>query len=133
MSEWLDEETGQYPSEAGIDRILNFRGSPRQFIDFLDEMWWPQEIPGMQLVKVTEHPGVYRDEPHFVLYMATGGWSGNEDIIGALKNTFFWMRYWYSSVRGGGFTFLIPEKNMDQDDGFMGHWKNYPKREEQDA
>ena len=36
----------------------------------------------------------------------TGGWSGNEDIISALKaNTMFWMMMWQSSDRGGKHVF----------------------------
>lgn len=42
------------------------------------------------------------------LYLATGGWSGNEQIIGALgRNIMFWMVYWMKSERGGAFTFRI--------------------------
>lgn len=37
-----------------------------------------------------------------VLELATGGWSGNEDIIGALMdNLMFHALYWQSSHRGG--------------------------------
>lgn len=38
--------------------------------------------------------------------IATGGWSGNEDIIGALKeNTLFWLICWNLSKRGGYYEF----------------------------
>ena len=38
--------------------------------------------------------------------LATGGWSGNEDIIGAMQeNIMFWALYWYSSSRGGKHVF----------------------------
>ena len=37
---------------------------------------------------------------------ATGGWSGNEDVIGALQdNTVLWMFTWSASVRGGYYEF----------------------------
>jgi hypothetical protein len=40
--------------------------------------------------------------------LVTGGWSGNESIVDALqKNTVFWAIYWYSSQRGGLYTFKI--------------------------
>lgn len=40
------------------------------------------------------------------LFLATGGWSGNEDIISAMQdNIGFWTQYWKKSERGGGFTF----------------------------
>jgi hypothetical protein len=36
----------------------------------------------------------------------TGGWSGNESVIMALKeNTMFWMLYWKQSNRGGFYRF----------------------------
>ena len=48
---------------------------------------------------------------HFAL--ATGGWSGNEEIIGALQeNHVFWMTYWESSHRGGKYVFKFrPDSN----------------------
>jgi len=40
-----------------------------------------------------------------VLELATGGWSGNEDIIQSLRKNLFWMITWESSHRGGLFVF----------------------------
>jgi hypothetical protein len=41
------------------------------------------------------------------IYCATGGWSGNEEIIGALQqNHLFWAMCWLESQRGGGYKFL---------------------------
>jgi hypothetical protein len=38
--------------------------------------------------------------------LATGGWSGNEDVIEALKaNRIFWLMCWQRSERGGLFWF----------------------------
>ena len=40
----------------------------------------------------------------------TGGWSGNESIIGALNdNRLWWGRCWVSSRRGGCHEFEIPD------------------------
>ena len=41
------------------------------------------------------------------LFLATGGWSGNEDIISALQKTMFWMIFWEKSERGGAYYFRI--------------------------
>jgi len=42
------------------------------------------------------------------LKIATGGWSGNEEMISALQdNAVFWALYWESSHRGGLFQFKI--------------------------
>lgn len=39
--------------------------------------------------------------PWRALALAAAGWSGNEDIVGALDGTLFWARYWAASGRGG--------------------------------
>lgn len=39
------------------------------------------------------------------LTLATGGWSGNEEIIEALAKTVFWSLFWDSSHRGGKYIF----------------------------
>ena len=42
--------------------------------------------------------------------LATGGWSGNEDIISSLKtNYMFWGLCWHMSKRGGCHLFELPE------------------------
>jgi len=41
------------------------------------------------------------------LELHTGGWSGNEDIIEALKKSYFWIFYWEKSVKGGHYYFTI--------------------------
>lgn len=44
------------------------------------------------------------------VYIATGGWSGNEEIISALHdNLLFWGICWQKSERGGAYWFTIPE------------------------
>ncbi len=48
------------------------------------------------------------DERHYELH--TGGWSGNESIIAALKvNEHFWYFCWEESRRGGHYKFEIEE------------------------
>jgi hypothetical protein len=51
------------------------------------------------------------------LYVSTGGWSGHEELLGALRdNTLCWLLCWYSSTRGGHHVFdlsRLPEPPED--------------------
>lgn len=42
------------------------------------------------------------------LTLHTGGWSGCEELIGAAMESIWWMRWWYSTTRGGHFIFGDP-------------------------
>jgi hypothetical protein len=61
------------------------------FIDLVENLW--------------NDCGISR-RGHKYWRLITGGWSGNEDVIYAMKqNTMFWLCYWYSSKRGGLYVF----------------------------
>ena len=50
--------------------------------------------------------GARRTPNQATLYISTGGWSGNEDLIGAMQNNaMLWIMTWVSSRRGGHYTF----------------------------
>jgi len=50
------------------------------------------------------------------LKLSTGGWSGNEEIITALrKNIYFWT-YWKVSRAGGHYEFVFPKKMVSTDE-----------------
>lgn len=82
----MDEDG--YPEDDELKRLSEW---PYADVDglllFVRELWhWPQ---------FAECDG---DE----LRLVTGGWSGNESVIGALKqNMGFWAICWESSHRGG--------------------------------
>lgn len=93
-----------YPTEKSLEAIKEFPWDrPVDLMDMVEYMWWNS---GTLFVK-TKEPG------KTVYTLHTGGWSGNEDIIDALKsNSMFWALCWVSSRRGGHFEFEITDKHF---------------------
>lgn len=68
------------------------------FLSYIEELWWMPDwgfkLKGKKVISLELH---------------TGGWSGNEEIISALKSNFmFWGMFWQKSIRGGHYYFKIP-------------------------
>lgn len=90
MSDYPDAQTLRF-----IEQYDTTKSPVSDLFDFIIQSWWMPEW------------GARRTRRR--LYLSTGGWSGNEDIIGAMeKNTVFWMTYWVQSRRGGHFIFEDP-------------------------
>jgi hypothetical protein len=95
-----------YPTRETLDTIRNWgidsNDDIAALLDFCGKAWtypdlWPAETG-------REDPILGRRE---WMVVATGGWSGNEDIIRALQdNRPFWVFCWLESRRGGGYKFL---------------------------
>lgn len=73
-------------------------------IEYIKAVWW---IPD-------RHFRLYRGRQHLFrkacmkLELHTGGWSGNESVIGALmRNYLFWSMSWRKSTAGGHYWFEI--------------------------
>ena len=90
------DENG-YPTEEELFGISDYRVTHEnlhEFMDYVKPLWHWQNMFQRRV---------------FGYVLITGGWSGNEDIIRAMKqNTFFWMLYWQSSTRGGTHVFCKP-------------------------
>ncbi len=84
-----------YPEESELEEIRKWPYKDSQgLLKHIAEM-----VDQYGLCKETK-PG------HWVL--STGGWSGNEDIMGALQdNIMFWALCWQSSERGGRYIFEV--------------------------
>ncbi len=82
----------EYPTEADLDTIASW--DPLDFdgwMQFVRDRWSYPERWGCV-------DGVYK--------FATGGWSGNEDLVLAMgRNALAWSLYWESSSRGGAYEF----------------------------
>jgi hypothetical protein len=91
----------QYPSDVDLQRIRQWYISDiedfRDLMSYIENIW------------VFGDWGFRQDGDTYQLN--TGGWSGNEEIIQALReNTIFWIFYWEQSHRGGHYVFApIPK------------------------
>lgn len=89
-----------YPSEEDLARIEGWPLTDLDgLLDFLRKIWhWPEYL--------TVEGGMWR--------LATGGWSGNEEIVAALrKNHMVWVMCWQRSERGGLHWFKPNWKNTN--------------------
>ncbi len=85
---------GLYPSDQSLRTIEKWdllKHPVSELLDFVEPLWEYSD-------RFIRH--------HHNLYLSTGGWSGNESIIGALQHNFiFWSMYWFRSQRGGHYWF----------------------------
>lgn len=81
----------EYPTEEELNELENFDVIHRlkDFLELLEDLWNTDygsfELTGKKVK---------------TLKLVTGGWSGNEDILGAMPFMFNSL-YWQSSFRGG--------------------------------
>jgi len=74
----------------------------RELLDYVKSFWTHADW------------GYWREEAG-EYYISTGGWSGNESLIGALReNRMFWLSCWVQSRRGGHYIFRV-EKGAKND------------------
>jgi len=85
------EDNIEYPTEEELNRIKEW--NPMDFVElmkYIDKLWWAWGYR----VKDNQY------------HLSTGGWSGNERIIEALReNSIAWSLHWVSSHRGGHYVF----------------------------
>lgn len=110
-----DYPNNSYPSEEDLTTIENWDSfnDPMGLINFIEPLFEEYGV-----VRVT-NPSCGENitytgglEQKYTVYMATGGWSGNEDIINAMSKNIFWALYWQESKRGGGYTFKIERERI---------------------
>lgn len=87
--------TSEYPSDEDLRRIARWPYADFEgLLDFIESLWNYAEWG-------------FRRRRDFIL-LSTGGWSGNEEILSALRdNTLCWTFYWVSSRRGGHHVFRL--------------------------
>lgn len=109
-----------YPSEKWIDRFHALPPGtikPDDAADFLVNRLpeIAKTISCMQ-VSIEDAEDDYRREPLKRIEYITGGWSGAEDLIGAMLSQ-FWIKHHHSLwKRGGYFVFEVPTSALRQGD-----------------
>lgn len=100
----------EYPTEEDLERITtwDFVATPGfvPFMDYVKARWWSPDWGWSERDGVDE----LFDRPVHIYEISTGGWSGNESLIGAMQENFvFWSLNWMQSRRGGHYTFYVSE------------------------
>lgn len=104
----MDEEG--YPTEETLKRIrtwphADFNG----LMNFVIGLWQYQDY--VEDYNAIDDFGKEVREVN----ISTGGWSGHEEIVDALKqNKIFWMYCWQMSRRGGRYRFHLPHAPREQ-------------------
>lgn len=98
----MDEDG--YPTEEELDKIKNWPYRDyKALMAYIRERWAYAEDGYWQ-----QKQGIY--------YISTAGWSGNEEIIQALKeNHVFWGICWESTHSGGHYEFILSKRKQDED------------------
>ena len=83
-----------YPTNEELMKVRNWdvvNTSLNKYMEYIKSIW--------------QYPEYIRLDS-YKWHVSTCGWSGNEEIMGAMKeNTMFWMLYWEQSRRGGHYIF----------------------------
>ena len=91
---------GHYPSDIVLKEIAKWNilnQDTEKLLELIENEWEYADMGG------------FKKEDN-ILELHTFGWSGNEDIISALKSNFgFWSCFWWKSERGGHYWFEIKE------------------------
>lgn len=106
-----DEQHGPdqgYPSEAELQRLASFRGTPRELVEYVESIW--RNGAGTVVTRETNHWG----KEEVIATFITGGWSGCESVIGTLNRTLALM-YKSAWKRGGSHSYSFPATVYDSD------------------
>lgn len=96
-----------YPSEEQIERIESWPyDDPDGWLAFARSIW-RDAAWGWRSYDGVDDFGV----PITVHIVSTGGWSGNEEIICAMRRaTLLWSLMWHSHRVGGHYEFRVPRR-----------------------
>jgi len=113
LPDWDIEET-EYPSDPVLEKIRewSWKDGFENLMQFIKPHWryadcgyWKEE---------RRHKGRKR------YHLSTAGWSGNEDIIAALRQNFaFWALCWVRTERGGHYVFEVSQTRSGREENHV--------------
>lgn len=101
-----------YPTQEELQAILDFEGSPAEFVEYINSLWWHDGFT------VKNGRGTFG--PVKRCYLSTWGWSGNEEIVSWIEKTWFSYLHWQESRRGGHYTYEVPKERWENKELRMG-------------
>ena len=93
-----------YPTDKQLEMIESWDWkNPKGLIEFIQSIWNYSD----HAIEIRKGRDRIFKKLVWKIELHTIGWSGNEDIIYALKKNFFWTFFWEKSERGGHYYFEI--------------------------
>ena len=113
----MDEPTFDrdgYPTQATLDEISHwpFKRGLRRWLEFAAAAW--DDTMGSFGPARSRLPKRWREDEEETWAAITGGWSGNEDVVAAMReNWILWSMIWRVSVAGGYYEFGVDRGSHD--------------------
>lgn len=106
----LLDDDGMYPTDEALDLIESYAydggdtgENLKEWFRIIRAMWWHADWGWHE---EDDKDDIFHKDPIKRYHISTGGWSGNESIIGAMmENRLFWAMSWEQSRRGGHYIF----------------------------
>lgn len=90
-----------YPTDEALEWIAK-AADPNAALDMVEHAWHPVYGSAVHYLSPAESEVVHESSGDRFLRLATGGWSGCEDVLEALhENTLAWACTWRLSTHGG--------------------------------
>jgi hypothetical protein len=104
-----------YPTEATLQALRDWPVSEANgALDFMAAAWHWSKSGVSRKLSSSEVKIVNAEPGDRFLRFATGGWSGNEELLAAFEGTINWTLTWCLSARGGLHIFrYLPENKND--------------------
>jgi hypothetical protein len=95
----MEGMNGGYPEEEDLKRLVECANDSEGFEQTAAMLSELCELTGYARVKLESKR----------LEIATGGWSGCEELISTVRHTLWYVKYWESTHRGGLWIWEVPE------------------------